>query len=156
MAEKKLPTHINIKNRRAEFDYLVVDRLTAGIVLSGSEIKSIREGRAGLSDTYCYFHQGELWVKNIYIAPYALTSWGAAAERRDRKLLLCRSELRRLQTDAQNPGYTVVPLRLFINDHGLAKLEIGLCRGKKQYDKRATLREKDDRREMDRIMKNKI
>lgn len=146
---------VNIKNKRAEFDYFVIDRFTAGIVLTGTEIKSIRAGKAGLVDTFCFIHDGELWVKNMYVAPYELGSYNNHSLRRDRKLLLNRKEIRNLQNDTKAPGFTIVPLRLYINEKGLAKLEIGLCRGKKEYDKRATLREKDDRREMDRQFKIK-
>lgn len=145
---------INIKNRRAEFDYLVIDRYTAGIVLTGTEIKSIRAGKAGLADTYCYIYNGELWVKNMYIAEYAFGTYNNHVARRERKLLLNKKEIQQLQNETKSPGFTIVPLRLFIDEKGLAKLSIGLCRGKKEYDKRASLREKADRREMERFIKN--
>lgn len=158
MADKKLKKAaaraVNIKNKRAEFDYLVVDRYTAGIVLTGTEIKSIRAGKAGLVDTFCYIHNGEVWVKNMYVAPYDLGSYNNHAQRRDRKLLLNRKEIRTLQDETKAPGFTLIPLRLFIDENGRAKLIVGLCRGKKEYDKRASLREKDDRREIDRFIKN--
>lgn len=147
------PAKINIKNKRAEFDYAVLDKYTAGIVLCGTEIKSIRAGKAGLVDTFCYIHNGEIWVKNMYIAEYAFGSYNNHKERRDRKLLLNKKEIRNLQQETQSPGYTIVPLRLFIDDNGRAKLIIGLCKGKKEYDKRASLKEKDDRREMERFIK---
>lgn len=147
------PAKINIKNKRAEFDYAVLDKYTAGIVLCGAEIKSIRAGKAGLVDTFCYIHNGEIWVKNMYIAEYAFGSYNNHKERRDRKLLLNKKEIRNLQQETQSPGYTIVPLRLFIDDNGRAKLIIGLCKGKKEYDKRASLKEKDDRREMERFIK---
>lgn len=151
---KKLPTsRINIKNKRAEHDYLVIDRFTAGMVLTGTEIKSIRLGKASLVDTFCYIHNGEMWMKNSYIAPYELGSYNNHAARRDRKLLLNRKEIRSLQDDTRAPGFAIIPLRIFLTDKGLAKVTIGLCRGKKEYDKRATLREKQDRREMDRAVK---
>ena len=154
-ANKKLvkQAKVNIKNKRAEFDYTVIDRCTAGIVLCGTEIKSIRAGKAGLVDTFCYIHNGEIWVKNMYIAEYALGSYNNHRERRDRKLLLNKKEIKNLQQETQAPGYTIVPLRLFIDDNGRAKLVIGLCKGKKEYDKRASLREKSDRREMERFIK---
>lgn len=152
---KIAPARINIKNRRAEFDYLVIDRFTAGLVLTGTEIKSIRAGKAGLVDTFCYIHNGEIWVKNMYIAEYALGSYNNHAARRDRKLLLNRKEIRNLEQETKSPGFTIVPLRLFIDENGRAKLSIGLCRGKKEYDKRATLKEKDARREIDRFFKNR-
>ena len=153
--EKLIPaSRINIKNKRAEHDFLVVDKYTAGIVLTGTEIKSIRAGKASLVDTFCYIHNGEMWVKNMYIAPYELGSYNNHASRRDRKLLLNRKEIRNLQNDASSPGYTIVPLRLFIDENGRAKLEIALCKGKREFDKRASLRERDDKREMDRIRKS--
>lgn len=146
-------SRVNIKNRRAEHDYFIVDKFTAGIVLTGTEIKSIRAGKAGLADTFCFILDGEIWVKNMYVAEYAFGSWGRHELRRDRKLLLNKKEIRNLQNDTKSPGYTIVPLRLFIDENGRAKLEIALCRGKKQYDKRETLKEKDDRREVERITK---
>ncbi|MCL1608060.1 MULTISPECIES: SsrA-binding protein [Bacteroidaceae] len=146
-------TPINIKNKRASFDYEFVDTYTAGIVLTGTEIKSIRMGKASLVDTFCYFIRGELWVKNMHIAEYFYGSYNNHTARRDRKLLLNRKELRKLERDSQAPGFTIVPTRLFINEKGLAKLVIALAKGKKQFDKRETLKEKDARREMDRAFK---
>ena len=155
MDKKKQQTqHINIKNKRATFDYAFVDTFTAGIVLTGTEIKSIRQGKASLVDTYCYFINGELWVKNMHIALYKQGSYNNHVERRERKLLLTAKELHNLENDSQSPGFTIVPVRLFINEKGLAKLEIALARGKKEYDKRQTLKEKEDRREMDRALKH--
>jgi SsrA-binding protein len=148
-----MSSNIQIKNKRASFDYEFVETYTAGIVLTGTEIKSIRSGKAGLVDTFCFFTRGELWVKNIHIAPYFYGSYNNHTERRDRKLLLNKKELRKLEKGAQQPGYTIVPVRMFINERGLAKIVIALARGKKEYDKRQSLREKDDRREMDRMMK---
>lgn len=144
---------VNIKNRRANFDYAITDTFTAGIVLTGTEIKSIRLGKASLVDTYCYVHNGEVWVKNMYVAEYDRGSYGNHLPRRDRKLLLNRREIRALAEATKAPGFTLVPLRLFINDDGRAKVDVALCRGKKEFDKRASLREKDDRREMDRAIK---
>ena len=146
-------TPINIKNKRASFDYEFVDTYTAGIVLTGTEIKSIRMGKASLVDTFCYFIRGELWVKNMHIAEYFYGSYNNHTARRDRKLLLNRKELRKLERDSQAPGFTIVPTRLFINEKGLAQLVIALAKGKKQFDKRETLKEKDARREMDRAFK---
>ena len=146
-------TPINIKNKRASFDYEFVDTYTAGIVLTGTEIKSIRMRKASLVDTFCYFIRGELWVKNMHIAEYFYGSYNNHTARRDRKLLLNRKELRKLERDSQAPGFTIVPTRLFINEKGLAKLVIALAKGKKQFDKRETLKEKDARREMDRAFK---
>ena len=145
--------NINIKNRRATFDYEITDTFTAGIVLTGTEIKSIRLGKAGLTDTFCFIVNGEVWVKNMYVAEYAFGSYNNHAARRDRKLLLNRKEIRHLEADTKAPGFTLVPLRLFIDENNRAKIVVALCRGKKEYDKRAALKDKQDRREMDRIMK---
>lgn len=145
---------VNIKNKKAEFDYLVVDKYTTGIVLTGTEIKSIRAGKASLVDTFCYINNREVWVKNMYVAEYAFGSYNNHAARRDRKLLLQRKEIQQLERETASPGFTIVPLRLFIDENGRAKLVIGLCRGKKEYDKRQSLKEKDDRREIARIMKH--
>ena len=153
-ANKKIKSSsINIKNKRATFDYQVIDKYTAGIVLTGTEIKSIRAGKAGLVDTFCYIHNNEVWVKTMYIAEYLFGSYNNHNARRDRKLLLNKKEIYNLQNDTKSPGYTIVPLKLFIDEKGLAKLDIGLCKGKKEYDKRASLKEKADRREMDRAIK---
>lgn len=154
MAEKLKIKNIQIKNRRAEFDYLVVDRYTAGIVLTGTEIKSIRLGKASLVDTFCYINNGEVWVKNMYVAEYFYGSYNNHVARRDRKLLLNRKEIQQLLQDTKSPGFTIVPLALFIDEKGRAKLKIALARGKKEYDKRQTLKEKEDRREMARFVKN--
>lgn len=152
--DKIKKVNVNIKNKRAEFDFQIVDKYMAGIVLTGTEIKSIRVGKAGLVDTYCYIHNGEMWVKNMYVAEYERGSYNNHLPRRDRKLLLNKKEIRNLQQETKNPGFTIVPLRLFINEDGRAKLDIALCRGKKEYDKRATLKEKQDRKDMDRFIKN--
>lgn len=154
MAEKIKAKNIQIKNRRAEFDYLIIDRYVTGIVLTGTEIKSIREGKASLVDTFCYINNGEVWVKNMYIAEYFYGSYNNHATRRDRKLLLNRKEIHKLQQDTKSPGFTLVPLSLFIDENGRAKLRIALARGKKEYDKRQTLKEKEDRREIARMVKN--
>lgn len=145
---------INIRNRRATFDYELIDRYTAGIVLTGTEIKSIRQGKASLVDSFCYFsRQGELWVKNMHITEYFYGSYNNHEARRDRKLLLTQRELDKLQREVKESGYTIVPVRLFINSAGLAKVEIALAKGKKQYDKRQDLKEKEDRRDMERAMR---
>lgn len=144
---------VNIKNRRATFDYELLDHYTAGIVLCGTEIKSIREGKAGLVDTFCAFTNGELWVRNMHISEYRLGTCYNHDATRERKLLLTRRELRKLQRAVKESGLTIVPTSLFINEKGLAKLNIALARGKKSYDKRDSLREKDDRREMERARK---
>lgn len=148
------PQQINIKNRRATFDYEISDTYTAGIVLTGTEIKSIRDGKAGLSDTYVVIDGGEAWVKGMYVAEYFYGSYNNHVSRRDRKLLLTRKELRKLARVAEDAGYTIIPLRMFISDKGLAKLVIGVARGKKAYDKRQSIREREDKRSLDRIMKH--
>ena len=156
MAKSLIPNKgkdINIKNKRAEFDYLLMDKYTAGLVLTGTEIKSIRKGKASLVDTYCYVIQGEVWVKNMYIAQYEQGSYNNQMERRDRKLLLNRKEIRKIQQTVKSPGFSIVPTLLFVDEKGLAKLDIHIARGKKEYDKRETLKEKEDRRSIDRQFK---
>ncbi|MFV0392217.1 MAG: SsrA-binding protein SmpB [Paludibacteraceae bacterium] len=147
-------SNIQIKNKRATFDYEILDRYVAGIQLFGTEIKSIRDGKASLTETYCTFINNELWVKNMNISTYFFGTYNNHEPRRDRKLLLNKKELRKLLRATKETGNTIVPIKLFINENGLAKIEIGLARGKKMYDKRQTLKEKDDRREIDRAMKN--
>jgi len=146
-------SNIVIKNKRANFEYEILDRYIAGIQLFGTEIKSIRNGKASLADTYCIFINNELWVKNMHIAPYFFGSYNNHEARRDRKLLLTSQELKRLQRAVKESGNTIVPLKLFINEKGLAKLEIALVRGKKLYDKRQTLKEREDKRYIERAMK---
>ena len=156
MAKTLIPNKgkdINIKNKRAEFDYLLLDKYTAGLVLTGTEIKSIRKGKASLVDTYCYVIQGEVWVKNMYIAQYEQGSYNNHMERRDRKLLLNRKEIRKIQQTVKSPGFSIVPTLLFVDENGRAKLDIHIARGKKEYDKRETLKEKEDRRNMSRQFK---
>ena len=150
----KRVSNINIKNRRASFDYIVTETYTAGIVLTGTEIKSIRQWKASLVDTYCTFINEELWVKNMHGAEYCYGSYNSHTARRDRKLLLERKELRKLKQAVKNPGFTIVPMRLFINEKGLAKLVIALARGKHEYDKRESIKERDDKRELDRIKRS--
>ncbi len=142
---------VNIKNRRATFDYEITDTYTAGIVLTGTEIKSIRMGKASLVDTFCYINNGEVWVKNMYVAEYFYGTHYNHTERRDRKLLLNRKEIRDLAREAEGTGFTIVPLRLFISQKGYAKLVIGVARGKKEYDKRQSIKERDDKRELARM-----
>ena len=148
---KKSP--VQIRNKKASFEYYFVDTYTAGIVLTGTEIKSIRAGKASLVDTYCFINKGEIWLEGMNIAPYFYGSFTNHEARRKRKLLLNKREIRRLAEDAKSPGYTIVPILVFIDQHGRAKVDIALCRGKKEYDKRQTLKEKEDRREMDRAIK---
>ncbi|MBD5251244.1 MAG: SsrA-binding protein SmpB [Barnesiella sp.] len=142
---------VNIKNKRATFDFAISETFTAGIVLTGTEIKSIRLGKASLVDTFCYVDRGEVWLKNMYVAEYSYGTYNNHAARRDRKLLLTRKEISRLEKNGKEAGYTIVPLRLFINDRGLAKVVIGLARGKKEYDKRQSIREREDKRDMTRL-----
>ena len=151
--KQKIQKGVLIPNKRATFDYELLDTYTAGLVLVGTEIKSLRLGKASLVDAYCYFHNGELWLKNANISEYFYGSYNNHVARRDRKLLLNRKELRKLLDYVQSPGVTIIPTKIFINERGLAKVVIAPARGKKLYDKRASLREKDDRREMDRAMK---
>lgn len=143
---------INIKNKRATFDYAISDTFTAGIVLTGTEIKALRTGKASLADTFCYITNGEVWVKNMYIAEYFYGTYNNHTARRDRKLLLNRKEIAKLEKTQKDVGFTIVPMRLFINERGLAKLVIGIARGKKEYDKRQSIKERDDRRSMARAM----
>lgn len=146
---------VNIKNKRANFDYAISETFTAGIVLTGTEIKSIRLGKASLVDTFCYVTNGEVWIKNMYVAEYFYGTYNNHTERRDRKLLLNRKEIRRLEKTGKEAGFTIVPLRLFINDRGLAKIVIGIGRGKKEYDKRQSIKEREDKRSMSRMFQKK-
>lgn len=148
---KKSP--VQIKNKKAAFEYFFIEEMTAGIVLTGTEIKSIRAGKASLVDTYCTIIRGELWVKGMSISPYFYGSYNNHEQKRDRKLLLTRREINRLESAIKQTGYTIVPTLVFIDENGRAKMDIALCKGKKAYDKRQTLKEKEDRREMDRAMK---
>jgi SsrA-binding protein len=148
---KKSP--VQIKNRKAAFEYFFIEEFTAGIVLTGTEIKSIRLGKASLVDTYCLVINGELWVKGMSISPYFYGSYNNHVAKRDRKLLLTKREIMRLQSATKQTGYTIVPTLVFIDANGRAKMDLALCKGKKAFDKRQTLKEKEDRREMDRAMK---
>ena len=146
----KAKSSIQIKNRRASFDYEFLETYTAGIQLVGTEIKSIRAGKCSLQDSYCFFVGNELFVRGINIATYHWGSWNQHEPVRDRKLLLNRKELRHLQQADKQKGLTIVAVKLFIADNGYAKLLIALAKGKKEYDKRQSIKEKDVRREMDR------
>lgn len=152
MAHKQ--ANINIKNRKASFEYELIERFVAGMKLVGTEIKSIRNGKANMSDSYCQFYNSELFVKNLHISEYEMGTHNNHEAKRDRKLLLNRKELQKLEKKVKESGFTIVPIRLFINDRGLAKLEIALARGKKVYDKRETLKQKDAQRDMDRMMRH--
>ncbi len=144
---------INIKNKRAYFDYEILDRYIAGIQLFGTEIKSIRESKASLVDSYCVFINNELWTKNMHIAEYRFGSYNNHIPKRDRKLLLQKKELAKLRRMTLESGKTIIPLRLFISENGLAKLEIGLCQGKHSYDKRDSLQKKDAQRAIEQAVK---
>lgn len=146
---------INILNKRAKFDYEILDKYTAGIVLSGTEIKSIRLGKASIAESFCEFSEnGELFVINSDIQEYAYGTHYNHKAKSERKLLLNKKELKNLQKDVQNKGLTIIPLNLFINDKGYAKLEIALCKGKKNFDKRETIKDRDTKRDLDRIKKS--
>ncbi len=145
---------IEIKNKKASFDYEFIERYVAGIKLTGTEIKSIRLGKASLVDAYCLFNDNELFVRGMHVSEYDWGSYLNHDPRRDRKLLLTKKELTKLHRKAEDKGNTIVAYRIFINDKGLAKLDLALARGKKQYDKREDLKLKDAKREMDRVMKN--
>ena len=144
---------INIKNKKAKFEYEFLEKFTAGIVLTGTEIKSIRAGKASIVEGYCFFKDGELFINNMYIAEYEQGTYNNHQPRRVRKLLLNRSELNKLIKKKKDVGLTIVPLNLFINSKGLAKLDIALAKGKKLHDKRQDLKAKDAKRSIDRAMK---
>jgi SsrA-binding protein len=144
---------LNIRNKKASFDYELIEKFIAGVQLTGTEIKSVREGKVSLADAYCVFFNNELYVRGMNVSEYSHGSFYNHDPRRDRKLLLNRKELNKLFRKSQDKGQTIVAIRLFLNEKGLAKLEIALARGKREFDKRETLRQKDDEREMDRIRK---
>lgn len=145
---------VNILNKRAKFDYEIIEKYTAGIVLAGTEIKSIRLGKANITESFCEFHNNELFVINMYIEEYAFGNRFNHKSRGERKLLLNKRELKGLTRSVQAKGLTIIPLKLHTNEKGLAKLDIGLCRGKKTYDKRESLKEQDTKRDLDRIKKS--
>lgn len=147
--------NINIKNKRARFDYEILDTYTAGIVLGGTEIKSIRLGKANLSQSFCEFNdKGELFVINMQVDEYSYGGHYNHRPKAERKLLLNRGELRKLRKEVATSGLTIIPLNLFINDRGLAKMNVGLAKGKKQYDKRETIKDRDNKRNLSRIKKD--
>ncbi len=147
----KARSKIEIKNKKASFEYEYVETFTAGIVLSGTEIKSIRAGKASLNDSWCYFVGGELFVKGMHVSDYWWGTFNRHDPKRDRKLLLQKRELRKIQRAVKEKGLTIVAYRLFISENGYAKLNIALARGKKEFDKRQSIKEKDMRRDMERI-----
>lgn len=146
----KAKSKVQIANKRASFDYEFLETYTAGIVLAGTEIKSVRAGKASLQDSFCYFVNSELYVKGMNIAQYFWGSWGQHEPKRDRKLLLQKRELKHLAQSVKTKGLTIIAVKMFIADNGYAKLVIALAKGKKQYDKRQSIKEKDIRREMER------
>lgn len=146
--------NFNILNRKARFDYEIIDKYVAGIVLTGTEIKSIRLGKASIAESFCEFQELELFVINMYVEEYAFGNSFNHKSKSERKLLLNKRELKKLHKEVQAKGLTIIPLRLFNNDKGLAKLEIGLCKGKKNYDKRETIKDRDNKRDLDRVKKS--
>lgn len=151
--KKKKEEHINIVNRKAKFSYEFVETFTAGIMLTGTEIKSVRAGEVNLTDGFCQFKNGELFARNIYIAEYRLGNAYNHDVQRVRKLLLKKRELKRLQKKVKESGFTIIPYRLFLSERGFAKVEIALARGKKMHDKRHSIKDRDDKRAMDRAKK---
>ncbi|MDO6472060.1 SsrA-binding protein SmpB [Maribacter sp. 1_MG-2023] len=146
---------INIKNKRARFEYELLDKFTAGIVLAGTEIKAIREGRASISESFCEFNdRDELFVINMQIDEYSHASHFNHKPKAERKLLLQRRELKKLSKEVNTSGLTIVPLRVFVNERGFAKMQIALAKGKKLYDKRESIKDRDNKRDLDRIKKN--
>lgn len=146
--------NVNIQNKRARFEYEILEKYTAGIVLQGSEIKSIRLGKASVTESFCEFHNGELFMINSHIEEYAYGTHYNHKAKSERKLLLNKKELKSLQRSLQNKGLTIVPLRLFTNEKGLAKVEIALAKGKKLYDKRETIKDRDNKINLDRLKKS--
>ena len=145
---------INIKNKKAYFNYEILETFTAGIVLTGAEVKSIRNGKSALTDSYCYItNKGEVWIKGVHISPYDPASYNNQPPLRDRKLLLNKGEISKLQKKLKDKGLTLVPIRMFLSNTGFIKVDFGLAKGKKMFDKREDLKQKDDKRSMDRAMK---
>jgi SsrA-binding protein len=142
-----------IRNKSAYHDYFIDDKYNAGMVLAGTEVKSIREGKVSFVDSFCIFQKGELWVKNMHIAEYRFGTTNNHLAVHDRKLLLTKKELRKLENKMKEKGFTIVPLRIFFTDKGLAKLEIGLGRGKKLYDKRETIKQRDTERDLKKYLR---
>ena len=153
MAKQKKPKKIEFVNRKAKFEYHFLDKYEAGLKLQGTEIKAIRTGDVNMSDAYCTFRKGELWVKSLYIKEYIYGTHANHESRQDRKLLLKRQELRKLERKVKEKGFTIIPYRLYLNERGFAKLEIQLAQGKKSYDKRESIKRKDQKRDLDRVKK---
>ena len=154
--KKKLLKKVEITNRRAVHEYFFEDEFESGIVLRGTEIKSIRHGTVNMNDAYCIFDNGELWVHNMYIAEYAFGTYSNHASRRPRKLLLRKQELKKLDRKVREKGHTIIPYKMFINERGFCKLKIELASGKKSYDKRSTIQARDEKRDLDRLRKIKL
>lgn len=148
-----MPNDVQIKNKRAFFDYHILDTYVAGLALLGTEIKSIRQGKANLTDAFCTFIGNQLFVRNLHISEYSHSSFYHHEIKRDRVLLLQKKELRKLRIKGEEKGFTIVPLSIFINERGFAKIEIALGQGKKEFDKRDTIKDRDSKRELDRAMK---
>ena len=144
---------MEIKNRSAYFEYFIDDKYTAGIVLTGTEVKSLRTGKASFNDSYCIFHKGELWIKSFHIAEYKFGTINNHEPLRERKLLLSRKELKKIEAKLKEKGYTLIPLRLFFNEKNIAKVELGLGKGKKLHDKRETIKQRDTEREIKSYIK---
>lgn len=147
------PQQVYIKNRPVTYEYAIEDKLTAGIMLTGSEIKSVRESKVSFNDSYCFFHEGELWIKSLHIAEYVNAGYAGHDPVRERKLLLNKKELRKWAQKMKEKGLTIVPLAMYINDKGYAKLDIGLAKGKKVHDKRESIKQRDVDREIKRYLK---
>jgi SsrA-binding protein len=144
---------MEIKNRQAYFEFFIEDKYDAGMVLTGTEVKSLRQGKASFNDSYCLFNKGELWIKSLHIAIYDLGTSSNHDPVRERKLLLHKKELRKMQNKIKEQGYTIVPLRIFFSEKGLVKMQIGLGKGKKLFDKRETIKKRDTERELKRYVK---
>ncbi|SEN56938.1 SsrA-binding protein [bacterium A37T11] len=148
-----ISSQINVKNKKAFFEYHILDKYVAGLRLLGTEIKSIREGKVNINDSFCAFLNGDLYIRNMHIAEYSHGSFYNHEAKRDRQLLITKRELKKLKIKGVERGYTIIPLRMFISDRGFAKLEIALAQGKKDYDKRNSIKERDTQRELGRLFK---
>lgn len=144
---------MKIENRKARFEYTILDTYICGIVLFGSEVKSLRKGKGNISDAYCYVNDGEVWMKGSHISKFDSDKYTNHDEKRERKLLLNKKEILKINQELQTQGITLIPLKVFSNNHNLIKVEIGVCKGKKLYDKRNDIKDQDNKRELDRIMK---
>lgn len=156
MAKKQLIKKVNVVNRKARFEYHFIDTYEAGIVLKGTEIKSIRAGYANLNDAYCRFESGELIIKSMYIGEYDFGTYNNHEPRRNRKLLLNKRELRKLEKKIKEKGFAIIPYRLYLSERGFAKIEIAMAQGKKTFDKRNTIKERDNKRDLERLKKIRL